>query len=556
MLIELNIKNFAIIDELSLSFDKGLNVLTGETGAGKSIIIDAVGLILGNRANKEYIKDKYTPLLPSNINRILDSFGIEVESDNILLISRVIQDSGRSISRINGRTVTLNMLKKITRKLVDIHGQHEHQSLLSSDKHIQFIDSLCGEGIVVIKEKVKNKYERLIELKDKLNKLSNGEMERERKLDLLKFQLNEIDEASLSVKEESNINEEYNILSNSEEILSTVNSILELMRDGEYTKSSIIDDLNKVLSLINDIMRYNKQLKTYKNIVQDVIYQLEDVSRELRIFSEDIEVDPNRLKYLNDRLKLVNRLKRKYGKNIEEILKYREEIASELEFIENSEEEIIRLQNEISKVKEVLDECYKELSNERKKISKKVEKDLVKELSELNMNNVRFKVSFNKIDGYGRNGNDEVKFLISTNMGEKLKSLSKIASGGEMSRIMLAFKKILADVDDIPSLIFDEIDSGISGRTAQVVGTKLCKVSESHQVLCVTHLPQIASMADNHYYISKKIVDNRESTSVIKLNNEERINELSRLLGGVNLTSTTKMHAKEMIEMSKKMKNK
>lgn len=562
MLLELSIENFAIIDKVRINFTEGLNVLTGETGAGKSIIIDAISLVLGGRADKEYVRNGcqkttiealFTTDKISEIDEVLKEYGIENESENFLIITREIFSSGRSTSRINGRAVTLSMLNSITNKLIDIHGQHDHQSLLKSDKHSDFIDSLGDENLRRLKENIKTEFEKLQTIKARLKELVNDEMEKERKIDLLKFQIEEIDEAKLIEGEENELEKEYNILSNSENIMKVLSEVVTSLDSDYYNNSSVLDKLNYILVNLNKIAKHDNEILNFANIVESSIYQLEDLHREVRTYLERIEYNPQRIEYLSERIDLINKLKRKYGKTIKDILQYREEIEKELTELLNCEKEIDNLKKSIVEHEYKLNTYCQKLTKLRTSISQKFEEDIIRELKEVNMTNVKFKVSIEQLKDFTKNGLDKIEFLVSTNPSEPLKSLSKIVSGGEMSRIMLAFKSILAEIDEIPTLIFDEIDTGISGRTAQIVGEKISKLSNNRQIICITHLPQIAALSDSHYLISKKIVDNKSVTEIYKLNYDERIEEMSRLLGGVALTETTKQHAKEMIEMSKKI---
>lgn len=562
MLLELNIQNFAIINKIRVNFTKGLNVLTGETGAGKSIIIDAISLVLGGRADKEYVKSGCEKTIiealffiehMNDIEKVLEEYGIQKEDDNTLLIVREIFNTGRSTSRINGRTVTLSMLNDVTSKLIDIHGQHDHQSLLKNDRHSEFIDSLGDYKIIDIKEKVKRGYEELQTLKSRLKTLVQDEMEKERKIDLLNFQLEEIDEAKLIDGEEESLISEYNLLSNAESIAVTLSDTITNLDSDYYGNKSIIDELSNIYSNLHKISKHSGDVSGFANVIESIIYQLQDLAREVRYYQDKIEYNPERLKFLDERLDLINKLKRKYGKTIEEILNYREEINRDLNILLNCEEEIKEIRNKIFDCETKMSLLCQDLTKERTCISDRFEKEITKELSEVNMPKVKFKVKIEKLEYFTQNGQDKIEFLISTNPSEPLKSLSKIVSGGEMSRIMLAFKSILAEIDKIPTLIFDEIDTGISGRTAQIVGEKIANISSNHQIICITHLPQIAALADSHYLINKKISDNESTTEIIKLDDNERVEELSRLLGGVNLTETTKQHAREMIEMSKKL---
>lgn len=563
MILELNIKNFAIINNLKISFTKGFNVLTGETGAGKSIIIDAVGLILGDRSNKDFIKTGHDKSVieavfylerPERIKLLLENYGIPYEVDDSLLITREIHKNGRSFSRINGHTITLSMLKKISYSLVDIYGQHEHQTLLDSDKHLQLIDSLGDEKLHSYKNVIHNKYLDLKELENKLSEIVTGEMEKERKIDLLKFQIDEINSSDLKIDEEEEIMNKYTKLSNTEEISKTLNSVYNILDSNDYDDLSIINNLNNISKLFHNISKFDDNIMKYENNINEVIYQVQDLSRDIRNYYENIDYNMEELTILEDRIELINKLKRKYGKTIKEILAYRDNIQGQLDNIIDNEKQIKVLQEQIKVINNDVFKSSKLLSQKRKKIIDKFEKNMTNELQELNMKNIKFKVKHEILEEANINGIDKLEFLISTNLGEPLRRLSKIVSGGEMSRIMLAFKSILGGNDNISTMIFDEIDSGISGRTAQVVGEKIVNISRHHQVLCITHLPQIAAMADSYYRIFKTENNNNTETIVKKLDYKEQIEELSRLLGGVDVTQTTRLHAQEMIKMSKKYK--
>lgn len=563
MIVELNINNFAIIDSLKINFTKGFNVITGETGAGKSIIVEGIGMILGSRASKDLVKSGRNKAIlealfylenPDKINRKLDDFGIDRDGDNYLLISREIYSNGRSVSRVNGRTITLTMLNQITSTLVDVHGQHEHQSLLNINNHIKLIDSFGDEMLKNLLVQVENRYEELVEEKKKIEDLSIDALERDREIDLLKYQLEEIDNANLIDLDEEAITKEYLKMSNIKNIGYKLAEISNILDNDVYGSVSLLDGINKCIISLTDIMEFDDKIKEYTKTMEDIGFELQDLSRNIRNYLENIFLDEERLEFLEERLDTINGLKKKYGNTIEDILKYRENIHNRLEILLNNEKEIEKSNKKIQAIEKELFDCCTKLTNIRKSISKDIEILMTKELHELNMLEAVFKIDFERLDYFSPNGWDRVEFLISTNKGEPLKPLSKIVSGGEMSRIMLAFKTILADYDSIPCVIFDEIDSGISGRTAQIVGEKIKKISFKHQVICVSHLPQIAALADTHFVIEKDFVDNSTITKVRKLDNEERIEELSRLLGGVDLTDITKLHAKEMLEMSKTLK--
>lgn len=562
MIVELNISNFAIIDNLKINFTKGFNVLTGETGAGKSIIVEGIAMILGQRANRDLVRTgKEKSILegifyldnPKKINEILGDYGIDIDPSNYLLISREIHNNGRSISRVNGRTVTLTMLNNITSNLVDIHGQHEHQSLLNVENHMKLIDTFGGAELKSLLDNVGKKHEELLKEKKNLKELSVDTIERDREIDLLKYQIEEINDADLLKYDEDEILKEYNKISNIKEIGYNLGEIANIIGNEGYNNISLINNINRCISIMKDIKIYDNTLEEYNNVLEYISFELQDLYRNIMDYLETMDIDEERLKLLEDRIDTVNRLKRKYGNTIEDILKYKDSIEKRYDILINNEKEIEKTKNRIRSIENDLTDYCTKLTKLRERLGKNVETLITKELKDLNMDNVVFKVHFSKTEYFTEKGWDRIEFLISTNKGEDLKPLSKIISGGEMSRIMLAFKRILADYDNIPCLIFDEIDTGISGRTAQIVGEKIKMISDNHQVICISHLPQIAALADTHFVIDKHTAKDKTSTVVRKLENNERIEELSRLLGGVDLTDTTKLHAKEMLEMSKKL---
>lgn len=560
MLLELEVRNFALIDELNINFNTGLNILTGETGAGKSIIIDAVNMAIGQRADRNFVRagaDKcmvqaiFSVKISNNIYDLLNEYGIEIDNDNILVVTREIYANGRSICRVNGIIVTQTILKKITENLIDIHGQHEHQSLLNSSFHINMLDSYGGKQILDLVACVSKTYDELQVLKKKLSSICFDEMERERKIDLIKFQIDEINSANLKLDEEEELKKQKKLVSNSEKIYKTLSNAYEVIC-GDSLDGSALDKLSSVVHSMQGISSLDESFLNFSSVLEEVQYKLEDTTRDIREYRDQIEFDPEILEDIEIRLNLINLLKRKYGSSIDEILQYKEKIESELWEYENNEEELNRLKAEIHiKEKELL-KISLELSSLRKSIALNFEEKITDILITLNMGKVQFKVSFINEERessalkFTSKGIDEIEFTISTNMGEPLKPLSKIASGGEMSRVMLAFKTILADVDNIPTLIFDEIDTGISGKTAQIIGERLHDISNHHQIICITHLPQIACMADHHYLIEKIEKENKVKTIVEKLDKPSQINELGRLLGG-ELTDITIKHAEEMI---------
>lgn len=561
MLKELSIKNFAIIDDLKIEFDSGLNLLTGETGSGKSIIIEALGLVLGGRGSKDLIRtgeDKAVIealfYIEDNIKSILSKYGYETE-ESILIISREISLTYPSITRLNGRPITLNILSNITPNLIDIFGQHEHQSLLNIQNHQILIDSLGDREHKDLLEKIRTTYEVYIEEKKKFNEMNKTSSEREREIDLLKYQIEEIDAANLTSEDEFEIENNFKKYSNIQSIQIGLGNVLENLNGSTYDRNSILDLFNNCINLLNNIKNFDSEIIQYHDKFNNLRYELQDLAREVDYYLESLEVDEEKFIYYRDRLDLVNKLKKKYGLTIDKIFEYRNNIFIEYENLINYEKKMEEINKNIKRYEEILTNDSLLLRNKRIDIAKKLENKLTQELKELNMGNVVFKVDFKEKESISNSGLDNIEFLISTNPGENLKPLSKIVSGGEMSRIMLGFKNIIADNDKIPTLIFDEIDTGISGRTAQIVGEKICKISKNHQVIAISHLPQITALADNHYKIYKESEGYTTITKVRKLTYDERVLEMARLLGGVNVTETTINHAKEMLNMSKKIKS-
>lgn len=562
MLKELSIKNFAIIDDLKIDFTRGLNLLTGETGSGKSIIIEALGIVLGGRGSKDLVrsgKDKAIIealfYIEDNIKGVLLEYGVEAD-DNVLIISREISTNYPSISRINSRPISLSVLSNITTNLVDIFGQHEHQSLLNITNHQILIDSLGDKNHRKLLQRIKANYEIYIKEKNKLGEMNKSSAEREREIDLLKYQMDEIDDANLTQEDDFEIENGFKRLLNIKDITIGIGNVIEVLYEDGYDKTSALGMLGAGINIFSQNVNYDSSLEPYLNKLNDIRFELEDISRELINYLDNLEIDEEKLQFYSDRLDLVNKLKKKYGYNIEKIQKYRVSINIDYENLINYEMEILKLKKNIDAYrKEIYDDSLK-LREERKNISKKLEEKLSKELSELNMGSVIFKVDFKEKEDITSSGLDQIEFMIATNPGEKPKPLSKIVSGGEMSRIMLGLKNIMADNDEMPTLIFDEIDTGISGRTAQIVGEKICKISKNHQVISISHLPQIVALADSHFVIYKDVEDNKTITKIERLSEDERIIEMARLLGGVNLTQTTLNHAKEMLIMSKSIKAK
>ena len=562
MLLELSIRNFAIIDDLKINFSKGLNVLTGETGSGKSIIIEALGMVLGGRGTRDLISTGADRAIlqavfvledeNDSIRSFLDEQGIPIDEDGLLIISREISINSPSISRINDKVVTLTILNKISHRLVDIFAQHEHQSLLNTSNHKTIIDSFGDHKHRNLLDEIASIYQGYKENRQLLSEMDIDVMERERLIDLYRFQIDEIDSLQLTPYDDEEIEDDYRKLSNVMEITQGLGQVVEYFSGDGYDTMSLLDSINKSIALLSNISEYDKDLLPLLDRLREANYELQDLNNEFKYYMDNIQLDEERLNILSERLDWLK--EKKYGNNVQSILDYRDSTEEALDKLLNHENEIRVLREKLREQEEELYGLSKKLSESRRSLALDLEEAITRELDELNMHNVRFKVDFKESPNLASDGIDKIEFLISTNLGEDLKPMSKIASGGEMSRIMLGFKSILAKYDGIPTLIFDEIDSGISGRTAQVVGEKIHKISKERQVISISHLPQIAAMADSQYSIYKEIKKGRVTTFIKKLDEEERVLELAKLLGGVDLTETTINHAKEMLQMTKKLK--
>ena len=569
MIQALNIRNLALIDEIQLELSPGLNVLTGETGAGKSIIIGAVGLILGERGSADVVRsDAESAIIEaavdvsqnSSAQYLLKEIDLAEEQDEeMLLLSRQISSAGRSRCRINGRFTPASFLRDIGDLLVDIHGQHEHQSLFRPEKHLQLLDSFGG--LVQLHGEVTQKYNHIQELRRRLMGLESNRKQKLRERELLEYQLSELEEANLKSGEDEKLQEERKILTNAETLFEQANSIYaRLYGGGEGEASAVMDTLKGIRVDTAKLCQIDAGLKELSERLENTVYELEDITREIRGYQDKIEFNPVRLEAVEERLDLIYRLKRKYGDTIDEILAHQANVAQILAELSESAIRITELRDEINREIEIARQLATRLSRERKTTAEKLEKLIENELHTLGMDKTAFKVAVNqretpdgliKQDGKSYqltlDGIDEIEFFISPNVGEELRPLTKIASGGEISRVMLALKTILAEIDEMPSMIFDEIDAGIGGRTAYVIGEKLKQIAKVRQVLCVTHLPQIAIMADAHILVEKNVYGNRTKIEARLLNEEERVQEITRMLGGQE-TEVTLAHAKEMLE--------
>ena len=477
-----------------------------------------------------------------------------MEENGLIIITREIFTNGPSISRINGRTVTVGILNKISYNLVDIFGQHEHGSLLHISNHKILIDSFGDKDFNLLKLEIKKKYEQYNKEKHDIEKMTVNSAEKERQIDLLKFQIDEINAAELSPSDDEELENHFNKINNLKSIGIGIGEVIDSLTGENLENISLIDMTNRNIGILNNLKKFDGDLNPIFQRFESIGFELNDISQELYYYMDRLELDDEKLSFLTDRINTVNRLKKKYGNTVEKINQFKYNIEDELDTLLNYEKEMARLKNNVLKLEGELYTLSESLSQKRKAISHKLEKSITAELAQLNMDKVVFKVDFNKSKQLSVDGIDQVEFMISTNVGEDLKPLSKIISGGEMSRIMLGFKSILAEYDGIPTLIFDEIDTGISGRTAKVVGEKISKISKNHQVISISHLPQIAALADSHYLINKASISNKSITTITKLTYEERVIEMSRILCGVDVTDTTLKHAREMLEMTKRVK--
>ena len=559
MIKELYMRNCALIEELRVDFGSKLNILTGETGSGKSIVLEGLSLCLGGKYDRSFLRkgcDKgLVELLIYTDNKkvedLLDEYSIPY-SDNELHVSRSIFEDGKSTTKLNGRTIRLADLRTIMMAIVDIHSQHQNQALYNKDVHLEFLDLYGKDALKDSMSKYSACYEKYIEVKTKINELNDNMSERElkREVDLLKYQIDEIEKANLDVDEYEILKVKYKKLSNQDKINTAILTSYDILRSGDL---GVEDRIGKSLAALGPVADYDIVLEDFVEVLENIMYQLEDLDASIRSYIDKNEYNPQLLEEIQVRMDFINTMKRKYGDRIEDILDYKLEMKKRLYNIENREERRQALLKEKRIIEEDLEVIGGELTDQRMKVANLLEESLLKELGSLNMKNTKFKVIFNKV-GYTSSGCDDVEFYVSFNLGENLNPLNKVASGGEMSRFMLAFKKILSDVDKIETMIFDEIDTGISGRAAQVVGEKLAEMSKYKQLICITHLPQIAAFADDHYYIEKNVENERTFTSISNLDYEDREKEIARLISGKIITEKTLEHSHEMIELAKKTK--
>ena len=553
MLEHLHIRNVALIKESEISFGDGLNILTGETGAGKSMIIDSLQFALGGRAGKDFLRhgekqaavEALFSVQSQALTEKLAENGIVPEEDGTLLITRTLSEAGNSVCRIIGSTVTVGMLKEIAEDMIDIYGQHEHQSLLNPVKHIRLLDRFCGAGFGEAMEEYKNSRQRLKDLEKQLTILIGDESQREQRMDMLLFQKEEIEAAELQEGEEDALLEQKKRLSSMERLIRLTGESVTLLYDGDDRAPSACDQLGDALAKLQEAAEYDAALSPLADALADGYAAVEDCARDLKREAEKQEADPEELERIEERLQLFYKLKRKYGGSIEAVLEFYEKAVQELEFLSNSSEKAAELSAKKAAEEKRLSALAETLTARRRATAEQVEEQIETALHDMEMKHARFHIQIEEKADWGADGKDKVEFLISANAGEPLKPLAKIASGGEMSRVMLALKTVLVDADEIGTFIFDEIDTGVSGRTARRVGEKMRFLGGKRQLLCITHLPQIAAMADNHFLIEKESDAGETVTRVTALDEEGAVREVARLMNDV--TETTLAAARELL---------
>ncbi len=558
MLKQVSIHNIALIDQQLIEFFNGFSVLTGETGAGKSIIIEALNFVLGERASRELVKSgeekasvEATFALQSGepVFEVLAEQGIDSE-ENELTLYREFSLSGKNVCRANGTLINAGVLKLIGDALVDIHGQHAHQSLLDEKKHIGLLDRFAGKDALDVKTRVAEAYHKAIEAKRLLSAAQYNEQERTRRIDLLSYQIKEIDAANLTVGEEEQLEEQRLLLQNAQAVMEGLEGANTALSGDEAESGGALASFSIALHMLDGIARLSADYQQLSEKLHALYYDLEDASYTLRDYKSDFTFEPGMLDDIETRLELISTLKRKYGKNIEEILTYRDKSAAELELIDNAEERREQLAADYAAAKQEYDALSGELSDLRKQAAERMSARLLPELSDLGMPHAAFSAKFETLSGEipSANGMDDVEFLLSTNRGEPVKPLSKVASGGELSRIMLSFKSVLADLDGIPTMVFDEIDSGISGQIGTAVAVKMRQIAKNHQVLCITHLPQIAAYANHQYLVYKEETGEHTRSNAVKLTEQQRAREIARIMGSGSADAVALEHAQQLID--------
>lgn len=536
MLSTLHIKNIGIIDDLSINFEEGFNVLTGETGAGKTLIIGSLAILSGGRFSKEMIrKGEECSLIEASIFVPQSEFA----EDGNIIISREVYSNGRNTCKVNGNLVTVSELKRIMSKIIDIHGQHDNQNLLDNTKHIVYLDSFIGDELFKMKQEYQEYFNKYNEIKNKLKNNYGDETEKTRRLDLLRYQYNEIDVANLKIGEDLELEEKHNIMMNSEKLKENLEEI------DENINSNAIEYISNSIRCLEKIEDYGEIYKSKLAELKSIYYELQETARDLSSLKDEANFDEYERDEVERRLDIIFSLKRKYGNSIEEILEYKSKLAEEIEQIENVEEINKKLRTEQKEIESKMNNLCNLMNEKREKYGIILSEKINNELKDLEMPNACFSIKIEKEASFNINGNDKIEFAISPNIGEESKELIKIASGGEMSRIMLAIKTVLADIDEVPILVFDEIDTGISGKAAKAVAEKMKIISNKHQTLCITHLPAIAAQGKNNFYIYKEVTNGKTRTKIKKLNEQEIIFEIARISNG-DITDVAIENAKEL----------
>lgn len=559
MLLQLHVKNLALIEEIEVEFHPGLNILTGETGAGKSILLGSIQMILGGKMTRDMVRENASYALVELLFQVenkraekaLCALGIEPAEGQVLLSRKLT--GGRSVCRINGEICTISQMKEAAGHLLDIHGQHEHQSLLYPDRQLAILDAYGKERIEVLKANVRKSYEAYRVCSERLKAMDMDEEHRRREIAFLEFEIGEIEEAALRNGEDEELEALYRKLNNGKQITESLAQVKSFT--GYDSMQGAGEVVGQALRELSRVVQYDEEMRGLEEALTDIDSLLNDFNRELSDYMDTLIFDEETFYETEKRLDFINNLKAKYGQSIQEILSYQARQQKKLENLVKFEENLEKAKTELLKAKKTLEKVSHELSEVRKEYSRQLEEKMIKGLQDLNFLDVRFQVEFQRKKRYTENGFDELQYMISTNPGEPLRPLRAVASGGELSRIMLAVKAILADRDEIETLIFDEIDTGISGRTAQKVSEKMALIGAHRQVLCITHLPQIAAMADTHFEIRKCVEGKETVTRIYPLDNETSIRELARLLGGAEITRAVEENAREMKELALQHKN-
>lgn len=558
MLQEITIDNLAIIDHLTLAFGENMTVLTGETGAGKSIIIDAVSLLVGARGSQELIRQGTDKLevqgqfsLPKDpaYQKLLDDLGID-HSDQTLIISREIHRNGRNVIRANGTLINTTLLRKIGAPLVDIQGQNDSQRLLQPEQHLPMLDHFAGQRVKPLIQQYRDLFKQYQKIKQTLDQKQANEQQWAQRLDMLRYQVKEIGEANLKANEEDALISERDRLDHFQQIQQTLQLVVGTLNGGE--NAPVLDQLATTMDSVNEITQFDDDYAGLGKELGDSYYALQDVANQASHELDSLEFDDERLSEINARLDLINDLEHKYGDTLTDVLHYYDQISQELTDMEGTADSNNELEEQLAKLKDQLTKVGTQLSEQRQQTAKDLEQRVHRELAALYMDKAVFNVHFKKVPAhtFTPRGLDDVEFYIQTNPGERMGPLAKIASGGELSRVMLALKTIFTEKADVTSIIFDEVDTGVSGRVAQAIADKIKVIGKHSQVLCITHLPQVAAVAQHQFLIKKAVHDGRTTTTVTKLNHNQRINELSRMLAGEKITKLTKEHASELLKMA------